>query len=114
MESISTRSGKRHKSIKITDAKAGEEEDIFYNKLPESLVTHILSFLPTKDVVHTSVLSKRWERRWTSLTKLSLHDHYDSSPSPSSTPKWQIYHLRRKKNITDLIDFVNRAWFNHG
>jgi len=87
----STRSGKLRKN-KTTC----EEDDLFHN-LTESLITHIISFLPTKDAVRTCVLSKQWKHRWTFLTKLSLHDHDDSSPSPN---------LQRFQNFTS---FVTRA-----
>jgi hypothetical protein len=52
-----------------------EEEDIDGNNkclsnLPEEILLHILSFLPTKDVVRTSVLSKRWDYLWASIPNL--------------------------------------------
>ncbi|KAM6580527.1 hypothetical protein CsatA_004301 [Cannabis sativa] len=31
------------------------------SKLPDALITHILSFLPTEEVVRTCLLSKRWK-----------------------------------------------------
>ncbi|XP_060964945.1 F-box/LRR-repeat protein At3g26922-like [Cannabis sativa] len=34
------------------------------SKLPDALIHHILSFLPTKDVVRTCILSKRWKPIW--------------------------------------------------
>ncbi|KAK7272619.1 hypothetical protein RJT34_29337 [Clitoria ternatea] len=43
-------------------------------KLPEPLISRILSFLPTKDAVRTCVLSKKWVYRWTFITKLHLDD----------------------------------------
>jgi len=93
MESdLTTQTGKRHKSTKIATATA-DEDDIFYNKLLEQLITHILSFLPTEDAVRTSLLSKRWKTRWSSLTKLSIHDHRDGSNS----------------STRNFVRFVNRA-----
>lgn len=35
------------------------------SSLPDCLVLHILSFLPTQQVVATSILSKRWQYVWT-------------------------------------------------
>ncbi|XP_028106073.1 probable F-box protein At1g60180 [Camellia sinensis] len=35
--------------------------------LTDSLLTHILSFLPIEDAIKTDVLSKRWQYLWTSL-----------------------------------------------
>ncbi|XVF78329.1 hypothetical protein PTKIN_Ptkin14bG0123500 [Pterospermum kingtungense] len=44
------------------------------SNLPEALILQILSFLPTKQAVATSVLSKRWVRLWTSVPTLHLQD----------------------------------------
>ncbi|BAT93199.1 hypothetical protein VIGAN_07212500 [Vigna angularis var. angularis] len=44
------------------------------SKLPEPLISRILSFLPTKDAVRTSVLSKKWFFRWTFITRLDFDD----------------------------------------
>ncbi|XP_022717105.1 putative FBD-associated F-box protein At3g50710 [Durio zibethinus] len=44
------------------------------SQLPDELIEHILSFLPTKDAVATSVLSKRWYPFWTKLQVLHLQD----------------------------------------
>lgn len=35
---------------------------------------HILSYLPTKNVMTTSLLARRWKLVWTSLQKLSFND----------------------------------------
>jgi hypothetical protein len=52
-----------------------EDEEINGNgkclaDLPEEILRHILSFLPTKHAVRTSVLSKRWEYLWASIPNL--------------------------------------------
>jgi hypothetical protein len=57
--------------------KLNEEQDIDGNSkclsnLPEGVLLHILSFLPTKDAVRTSVLSKRWDYRWVSIANLDF------------------------------------------
>jgi hypothetical protein len=38
------------------------------SNLPEGVLLHILSFLPTKDVVRTSVLATKWRHLWTYLS----------------------------------------------
>ncbi|XP_039162827.1 putative F-box/LRR-repeat protein At3g18150 [Eucalyptus grandis] len=40
--------------------------------LPDAVIHHIFSFLPLKDVVKTSVLSKRWRSTWTTTTHLDF------------------------------------------
>ncbi|CAI9110396.1 OLC1v1010407C1 [Oldenlandia corymbosa var. corymbosa] len=42
--------------------------------LPEAIICHILSFLPTKEVVATSFLSKSWKDQWTKVTNLEFDD----------------------------------------
>ncbi|KAJ4700981.1 F-box protein [Melia azedarach] len=52
-----------------SDGSNQEKEDRI-SGLPDPILRHILSFLPTKDAVATSILSSRWKLVWTSLTNL--------------------------------------------
>ncbi|KAL8532172.1 hypothetical protein ACS0TY_008684 [Phlomoides rotata] len=54
------------------------------SSLPESLILHILSFLPTRDVVKTTLLSKRWENLWTTLPCLNFFDSISEYDEPYS------------------------------
>ncbi|XP_058786189.1 FBD-associated F-box protein At4g10400-like [Vicia villosa] len=51
----------------------GEIEDKI-SGLPDSVIDHILSFLPTKIVVATSLLSKHWKQFWRSQHSLYFDD----------------------------------------
>ncbi|TKY49268.1 F-box/FBD/LRR-repeat protein [Spatholobus suberectus] len=53
--------------------KSNEDQDIISN-LPDVIISHILSFLPTRDAVRTCVLSKRWIHLWILITKLYFND----------------------------------------
>ncbi|KAL4619127.1 hypothetical protein ACB092_06G057500 [Castanea dentata] len=45
------------------------------SNLSDSLICHILSFLPTKEAVVTSILSNRWKTLWTLVPKINLENN---------------------------------------
>lgn len=70
------------------------------SKLPDEILHHLLSFLPTKIAVGTSILSTRWRHLWTSLLVLDFNDGLPS-------------HIRElDENIVrkmSFVHFVNRV-----
>ncbi|GAU27361.1 hypothetical protein TSUD_55140 [Trifolium subterraneum] len=74
------------------------KDDDIISKLPDSVIGHILSFLPTKYAVRTSVLSKRWIESWTLIPKVNLDDSLFYSP-------------KRKKSVGKqyFINFVYKT-----
>ncbi|KAJ4902920.1 FBD-associated F-box protein [Raphanus sativus] len=72
----------KHKKIVIEHCETGggslrkvSEDRI--SELPEALLLHILSSVPTKDVIATSVLSKRWRSLWKMVPKLRFKSDVD-------------------------------------
>ncbi|XP_021287372.1 F-box/LRR-repeat protein At4g14096-like [Herrania umbratica] len=57
-------------SIKVQQDDSSED---FISQLPNELLRHILSFLPTKDIVSTSALSSRWRSLWTSFAIVNFN-----------------------------------------
>lgn len=62
---------KRQKCYEVQST--GDTVDEISN-LPDCILHHILSFLPTKDVVKTCILSTRWKNLWTSVPNMDFDD----------------------------------------
>ncbi|KAH9726567.1 F-box/FBD/LRR-repeat protein [Citrus sinensis] len=66
--------------------------------MPDSILCHILSFLPTEPAVQTSILSSRWKLVWTSLPNLVFDDKFCYRSGGTSVNNW----------LTRFENFVNR------
>ncbi|KAH6816622.1 hypothetical protein C2S51_021442 [Perilla frutescens var. frutescens] len=64
--------------LKIDDTDTLQDRDRL-SKLPDRLILHILSFLNTRYVVRTTLLSKRWQHLWTTIPYLDFTE-YEKSP----------------------------------
>ncbi|RZC81049.1 hypothetical protein C5167_043622 [Papaver somniferum] len=73
------------------------------SELPEEIITHILSSLPIKRMVSTSVLAKQWRYRWTSVPVIDFH----------SLGSRYVSEARRPKRINAYMDFVDRVLSFH-
>ncbi|CAB4277543.1 unnamed protein product [Prunus armeniaca] len=87
-------------------AKQEEEEDMIAN-LPDDVLSHILSLLPTKHAVATTVLSKKWTNLWTSASffKLDLDDRLLLRPkSLTSMPNHASLFANFVNHVLGLIN----------
>ncbi|KAJ0435475.1 putative FBD domain, leucine-rich repeat domain superfamily, F-box-like domain superfamily [Helianthus annuus] len=60
------------KEVKMSSI--GEDVDDRLSGLPEDTISHILSLMPTKFAVRTSILAKRWRYSWMGVTNLDFDD----------------------------------------
>lgn len=70
--------------------------------LPDVLLCHILSFLPTIYAVRTTVLSPRWKNVWTSIPNLHIQDGDLSSHAALSRFVRRIFSFRGSSDIRKL------------
>ncbi|KAL7219983.1 hypothetical protein ACSBR2_012945 [Camellia fascicularis] len=69
----------RSKCQKLSEEVKLKEAEDRINNLPRRIVRHILSFLPTKFAVGTSILSTKWKHMWTSIRNLENGDQWKIS-----------------------------------
>jgi hypothetical protein len=75
--SIREKMKRKRKNEDENDESEGNEDRL--SDLPDGVLLHILSFLNTKHVVRTCVLSKRWKHLWKRIPTLILHSSRFSS-----------------------------------
>lgn len=76
------------------------EED-YISDLPQSIVETILTKLPLRDAVRTSILSSKWRYKWAALTQLEFDDKCVSGTHDRTLAE------------TNLVNFVTRFLFLH-
>lgn len=80
-------------------------EDVI-SELRDDILCYMLSFLPTKSAVATSILSTRWRNLWKSVTILDIYDDI------SGYHKNPFTYKERKMNFVDFMDrlFIHRNY----
>ncbi|XP_057440610.1 F-box protein At4g09920-like [Lotus japonicus] len=74
------------------------------SELPDDILLHILSFLPTEDVIATSLVSKRWRPLWLSVPTLLHFDQY----------RYFKRHPEKQKRWYSFAEFVYAALHKRG
>ncbi|XP_062103101.1 putative F-box/FBD/LRR-repeat protein At4g03220 [Humulus lupulus] len=104
----STRKGKLWRFIYGEDKNGSSPTIDRISELPDALIHHILTLLPTKTVAQTSLLSKRWRSIWYTFPDLDFDFTSDPfSPSKRFT-KNSIY--SRKAYYDGLTDPISQVF----
>ncbi|XP_074340401.1 F-box/FBD/LRR-repeat protein At4g26340-like isoform X1 [Apium graveolens] len=82
---------------------SGFNEDRISN-LPDGVLSLVLSFLPTKSAVGTTILSKRWNYLWTSVKNLDFD---------SSSVVYRSSYVSYDEFLNSFVKFVERVLFFH-
>jgi hypothetical protein len=83
-------------TIELTDV--GDDLNDMISALPEGVLLHILSLLPTKDAVRTSVLATKWKHLWKYLSAF----HFENVD-----PRYESTH-QNQNAANCLLDLVGR------
>lgn len=99
--------------ILVFDSLGNENEDRI-SELPEVLLVHILSSLRTKELIATSVLSKRWRYLWKMVPNLNF-DCTTSMVSSEDVYRSLILHKAPfleslSLNIEDTVLLILEYW----
>ncbi|PHT43934.1 hypothetical protein CQW23_17959 [Capsicum baccatum] len=87
---------RQQNALEVHNTGGGEDK---ISNLPDSILLHILSYLPTRDVVGTCILSTRWKTLWICVDSIDFDDSYLYSSAVFGYPM----------KVTCFMDFVHRV-----
>ncbi|CAN1175845.1 Putative FBD-associated F-box protein At5g56440 [Linum perenne] len=97
---------KKKKKSRIKLVGAGVTSTDRLSSLPDAILDHILSFVDTKTVVQTSILSRRWKCVWKHVPALNLdYCSFGSCFSSFATFVDKVLSLRDPLNVTRVSYF---------
>ena len=107
-DSAANQSVSKPKRMKLSpdkDTAVGSSDRI--SNLPDSLLCHILCFLPTNEAILTSILSSRWKPLWTLVPKIDLNDTYIRGHSVSPL---RILYSVLAQHTTPILSNFTLSW----
>ncbi|KAJ0837143.1 putative F-box domain, leucine-rich repeat domain superfamily, F-box-like domain superfamily [Helianthus annuus] len=100
----------RRNSSKVRRRARELSEDDRITRLPDAVIHHIFSFIDTRSVVQSSLLSRRWKNTW----KSHPHFNFEIGPSPdqvsgSKFPNFTHRFLSKRDDVTELSTIEFRS-----
>ncbi|XP_056841795.1 putative F-box protein At1g58310 [Raphanus sativus] len=77
--------------------------------LPDCLISHILSFVSTKEAASTSVLAKRWRYLFALTSNLDFNDSIYLNPNQKTVTTFPWIARKKSKTPRSFVDFVDRV-----
>ncbi|KAI7758080.1 hypothetical protein M8C21_033593 [Ambrosia artemisiifolia] len=74
------------------------------SSLPQNIIENILSLIPLRDALRTSVLSKKWRYAWRSMPKLVFTNNMVKLPSGSAFEQWNYKLVKAMFHVLLLHD----------
>ncbi|KAI6688915.1 hypothetical protein NL676_025743 [Syzygium grande] len=76
------------------------------SQLPRNIIDQILSHMPIKDAVRTSILSRKWRYKWSSLPQLVFDDQCTNDTSPHEKLVKIIDKNLHQRNCIGRLEFA--------
>uniref|UniRef100_A0A803PZR3 F-box domain-containing protein n=1 Tax=Cannabis sativa TaxID=3483 RepID=A0A803PZR3_CANSA len=101
-EGMNKRAKRISSSPSVSSMVGNDGDDDRILKLPDTLILHILSFLPTEEVVRTCILSKRWKLIWYSVPTIFFSNNVNLSSTMDTAKLMEWEHgLEKFYNYVD-------------